>query len=182
MMIEMSGRSPCFHRFAGLIGVAAIALSLILTGCATSRPASPTPQSEAKPETKPEAKPEPKPEAKPETKPAPRPEAKPEPGPGGGQTGEASWYGEPHHGRTTASGEIYDMNQLTAAHRTLPLGTRVLVTNLKNGRAVEVRINDRGPSVEGRIIDLSFAAAKELGAVPSGTIPVRIRVISLPSQ
>jgi len=182
MMIEMSGRSPCFHRFSGLIGVAAIALSLILTGCATLRPASPTPQSEAKPETKPEAKPEPKPEAKPETKPAPRPEAKPESGPGGGQTGEASWYGEPHHGRTTASGESYDMNQLTAAHRTLPLGTRVLVTNLKNGRAVEVRINDRGPSVEGRIIDLSFAAAKELGAVPSGTIPVRIRVISLPSQ
>lgn len=174
MMIEMSGRSPCSHRFSGLIGVAAIALSLILTGCATSRPASPTPPSEAKPETKPEAKPE--------TKPAPRPEAKPEPGPGGGQTGEASWYGEPHHGRTTASGEIYDMNQLTAAHRTLPLGARVLVTNLKNGRAVEVRINDRGPSVEGRIIDLSFAAAKELGAVPSGTIPVRIRVISQPSQ
>ena len=174
MMIEMSGRSPCFHRFSGLIGVAATALSLILTGCATSRPASPTPQSEAKPETKPEAKPE--------TKPAPRPEAKPAPGPGEGQTGEASWYGEPHHGRPTASGEIYDMNQLTAAHRTLPLGTRVLVTNLKNGRAVEVRINDRGPSVEGRIIDLSFAAAKELGAVPSGTIPVRVRVISQPSQ
>jgi rare lipoprotein A len=172
MMIEMSGRSPCFHRFSGLIGVAAIALSLILTGCATSRPASPTPQSEAKPETKPEAKPE--------TKPAPRPEAKPAPGPGEGQTGEASWHGEPHHGRPTASGEIYDMNQLTAAHRTLPLGTRVLVTNLKNGRAVEVRINDRGPSVEGRIIDLSFAAAKELGALPSGTIPVRIRVISPP--
>jgi len=174
MMIEMSGRSPCFHRFSGLIGVAAIALSLILTGCATSRPASPTPQSEVKPETKPEAKPE--------ARPAPRPEAKPEPGPGGGQTGEASWYGEPHHGRPTASGEIYDMYQLTAAHRTLPLGTRVLVTNLKNGRAVEVRINDRGPSVEGRIIDLSFAAAKELGAVPSGTIPVRIRVISQPTQ
>jgi len=174
MMIEMSGRSPCVHRFSSLIGVAAIALSLILTGCVTSRPASPTPQSEAKPETKPEAKPE--------ARPAPRPEAKPEPGPGGGQTGEASWYGEPHHGRPTASGEIYDMYQLTAAHRTLPLGTRVLVTNLKNGRAVEVRINDRGPSVEGRIIDLSFAAAKELGAVPSGTIPVRIRVIAQPAQ
>jgi rare lipoprotein A len=174
MMIELSGRSPCFHRFSGLIGVVAIALSLILTSCATSRPTSPTPQSEVKPETKPEAKPE--------AKPGPRPEAKPAPGPGEGQTGEASWYGEPHHGRTTASGEIYDMNQLTAAHRTLPLGTRVLVTNLKNGRAVEVRINDRGPSVEGRIIDLSFAAAKELGAVPSGTVPVRIRVISQPSQ
>jgi rare lipoprotein A len=178
MMIEMTRRSSSFDGLSGLLGVAAIAVCLVLSGCATSRPPSPTPP----PEAKTEPKPEPKPEAKPETKPAPRPEAKPEPGPGGGQTGEASWYGEPHHGRTTASGEIYDMNQLTAAHRTLPLGTRVLVTNLKNGRAVEVRINDRGPSVEGRIIDLSFAAAKELGAVPSGTIPVRIRVISQPSQ
>jgi rare lipoprotein A len=86
------------------------------------------------------------------------------------------------HGRTTASGETYDMNQLTAAHRTLPLGTKVLVTNLKNGRAVEVRINDRGPSIEGRIIDLSYAAARELGAVSGGTIPVRLRVISQPTQ
>ena len=172
-MIEMTRRSPSFDGLSGLFGVAAIAVCLVLSGCATARPPSPTPPPEAKTEPKPETRPE----AKPETKPAPRPEAKPEPGPGGGQTGEASWYGEPHHGRTTASGAIYDMNQLTAAHRTLPLGTRVLVTNLKNGRAVEVRINDRGPSVEGRIIDLSFAAAKELGAVPSGTIPVRIRVI-----
>lgn len=174
MMLEMNWRPRRFERCSSLIGVAAIAIGLILSGCATSRPASPTPQPAAKPETPPETKPE--------AKPGPTPEAKPTPGPSGGQTGEASWYGEPHHGRTTASGEIYDMNQLTAAHRTLPLGTRVLVTNLKNGRAVEVRINDRGPSVEGRIIDLSFAAAKELGAVPSGTIPVRIRVISQPTQ
>jgi rare lipoprotein A len=173
MMLEMSWRSRRFEGCSSLTGVAAIALCLILSGCATSRPAGPPPQPTAKPETRPEAKPD---------KPGPTPEAKPTPGPSGGQTGEASWYGEPHHGRTTASGEIYDMNKLTAAHRTLPLGTRVLVTNLKNGRAVEVRINDRGPSVDGRIIDLSFAAAKELGAVPSGTIPVRIRVISQPTQ
>ena len=172
MMIAMRRRCPSFDGSSSLIGVAALALSLILSGCATSRPPSPPPQPEAKPEIKPEAKPE----AKPGTK----PEARPEPSPSGEQTGEASWYGEPHNGRTTASGETYDMHQLTAAHRTLPLGTRVLVTNLKNGRAVEVRINDRGPTVDGRIIDLSFAAAKELGAVPSGTIPVRIRVISQP--
>ena len=174
MMLEMSWRSRRFEGCSSLLGVAAIALCLILNGCATGRPPSPAPKPTAKPETKPEAKPE--------AKPGPTPEAKPTPGPSGGQTGEASWYGEPHHGRTTASGETYDMNQLTAAHRTLPMGTRVLVTNLKNGRAVEVRINDRGPSVDGRIIDLSFAAAKELGAVPSGTIPVRIRVISQPTQ
>ena len=174
MMLEMIWRPRRFEGCSSLVGVAAITLCLVLSGCATARPPSPAPQPQAKPETNPEAKPE--------AKPVPTPEAKPAPGPSGGQTGEASWYGEPHHGRTTASGEIYDMNQLTAAHRTLPLGTRVLVTNLKNGRAVEVRINDRGPSVEGRIIDLSYAAAKELGAVPSGTIPVRIRVISQPTQ
>jgi len=173
-MLEMRRRSRRFEGCSSLIGVAAIALCLILSGCATTRSPSPAPQPAAKPQTKPETKPE--------AKPGPTPEPKPAPGPSEGQTGEASWYGEPHHGRTTASGEIYDMNKLTAAHRTLPLGTRVLVTNLKNARAVEVRINDRGPSVEGRIIDLSFAAAKELGAVPSGTIPVRIRVISQPTQ
>jgi rare lipoprotein A len=181
-MIEIKSRPPSLNGFSGLAGVAAIAFSLILSGCATTRPPSPPPPPESKAETKPEAKPETKPEAKPETRPGAKPEVKPEPGSGGGQTGEASWYGEPHHGRTTASGETYDMSQLTAAHRTLPLGTRVLVTNLKNGRAVEVRINDRGPSVEGRIIDLSYAAARELGAVSGGTIPVRLRVISQPTQ
>src|SRR5438128_3674774 len=81
------------------------------------------------------------------------------------QSGPASWYGEPHHGRRTASGETYDMHQLTAAHPTLPFGTRVLVTNLKNDRSVEVRINDRGPHVAGRIIDVSYAAAQKLDAI-----------------
>ena len=96
------------------------------------------------------------------------------------QTGEASWYGECHQGRRTASGEVYDMRRLTAAHSTLPLGTVVLVTNLKNDRSVKVRVNDRGPVVAGRIIDLSYAAATELRAVHDGTIPVRVRVLSSP--
>src|SRR5437762_3762354 len=87
---------------------------------------------------------------------------------GAEETGLASWYGYPHHGRRTASGEIYDMNELTAAHRTLPLGTRLLVTNLANGRSVEVRVNDRGPFVKGRILDLSYAAARTLGAEGTG--------------
>ena len=100
----------------------------------------------------------------------------------GVQTGQASWYGEPHHGRRTASGEIYDMYQLTAAHPTLPFGTRVLVTNLKNERSVEVRINDRGPTASGRIIDLSYAAAQKLGLRFGGTVRVRLRVISTPSR
>ena len=95
----------------------------------------------------------------------------------GKQTGKASWYGDAHHGRKTASGETFDMNALTAAHRTLPLGTRVLVTNLANGRSVDVRINDRGPVVSDRIIDLSFAAARALGGVGAGVFRVRIAVV-----
>lgn len=96
------------------------------------------------------------------------------------QTGEASWYGAAHQGQRTASGEPYDMQRLTAAHLTLPLGTHVLVTNLKNGRSVEVRVNDRGPAIAGRIIDLSYAAARALGAVGDGVVPVRLRVLSVP--
>jgi rare lipoprotein A len=93
------------------------------------------------------------------------------------EVGLASWYGAPHHGRRTASGEVFDMNQLTAAHRTLPFGTRVLVTNRDTGQSAELRINDRGPFVQGRILDVSYAAARLLGAIGPGTIPVRIRVI-----
>ena len=96
------------------------------------------------------------------------------------ERGQASWYGDPYHGRPTASGEIYDMRQLTAAHRTLPLGTRALVTHLGNGRTVEVRINDRGPFVWGRILDLSRAAAERLGGLGAGLFPIRLRVVGLP--
>jgi rare lipoprotein A len=99
---------------------------------------------------------------------------------GGEETGRASWYGHPYHGRRTASGEVYDMADLTAAHRTLPLGTRILVTNLDTGQALEVRINDRGPFVDGRILDLSWGAAHLLGAVGPGVIPVRMRILALP--
>ena len=97
------------------------------------------------------------------------------------QTGIASWYGPGFHGKRTANGEIYDQNALTAAHRSLPLGTQVMVTNLKNGRAIEVRINDRGPFVEERVIDLSLAAAKSIGVYAPGTAPVRIEVLSAPT-
>lgn len=93
------------------------------------------------------------------------------------QTGRASWYGEPHHGRVTANGERFDMHALTAAHPTLPFGTRLRVVNLDNGREVEVRVNDRGPSTPGRILDLSYAAARALDAVAAGVIPVRLTVL-----
>lgn len=102
------------------------------------------------------------------------------PAPGTGratQTGIASWYGPGFHGKPTASGVIYDQHELTAAHQTLPLGTRVIVTNLQNSASMELTINDRGPFAKGRILDLSYAAAQALGAVGPGTIPVRIEVI-----
>jgi len=88
--------------------------------------------------------------------------------------GIASWYGPDFNGKLTASGEVYDMNALTAAHKTLPLGTIVEVKNLENGRTVRLTINDRGPFVRGRIIDLSYRGAKELGVVKKGTARVRV--------
>ncbi len=91
-------------------------------------------------------------------------------------TGVASYYGKKFHGRRTASGERYNMNAMTAAHRTLAFGTRVKVTHLKNGRSVYVRINDRGPFIKGRIIDLSHAAARKLGMVSQGVARVRVVV------
>ena len=100
---------------------------------------------------------------------------------GAEETGAASWYGHPYHGRRTASGEVYDMNDLTAAHRSLPLGTRLVVTNLDTGQSVEVRVNDRGPLVEDRILDLSYAAARVIGADRLGVIPVRLRILALAS-
>jgi rare lipoprotein A (peptidoglycan hydrolase) len=142
--------------YAGRIGAAtALVLTAVLAGCATPRG----------PVT------------------APVPEQRPPAGQVPSvQTGYASWYGKRHHGRETASGEAYNMNALTAAHPSLPLGTRLRVTNLRNGRSVEVRVNDRGPVVDGRVLDLSYAAARDLGAVAPGVIPVRVRVIALPAQ
>ena len=97
--------------------------------------------------------------------------------PEGVEVGVASWYGGEFHGRPTSSREVFDMNDLTAAHRTLPFGTHVLVTNLANDRTVVVRINDRGPFVRGRVIDLSYAAARVLGLVGPGTARVRLEVL-----
>lgn len=92
-------------------------------------------------------------------------------------TGLASWYGEPHHGRRTANGEIFDQEALTAAHPSLPFGTILRVTNLQNGRHVDVRINDRGPVIPGRIVDLSRAAARSVRAIGRGVFRVRLEIV-----
>jgi rare lipoprotein A len=94
------------------------------------------------------------------------------------ERGQASWYGEPFHGRKTASGEVYDMNKISAAHKTLPLHTWVEVRNLENNKVMNVRINDRGPFVRGRIIDLSRSAAQQLGVYNAGLARVHIRAIT----
>ena len=112
------------------------------------------------------------------TPPPPAPSAAPQPG--HTETGMASWYGHPYHGRRAANGEIYDMEKLTAAHRTLPFDTWLRVGNLDNSKTVEVRINDRGPFVEGRIIDLSHAAARAIDMLGPGIARVRLEVIRTP--
>ena len=94
------------------------------------------------------------------------------------EEGKASWYGAPFHGRQASNGEIYDMNKLTAAHRTLPFNTIVRVTNLTNGKSTTVRVTDRGPFVDNRIIDLSYAAAQQIESIGPGVVPVRLDILS----
>ncbi|SEF48008.1 rare lipoprotein A [Halopseudomonas aestusnigri] len=101
---------------------------------------------------------------------------------GATETGQASYYADKFEQRKTANGERYRHDALTAAHRTLPFGTRVQVTNLDNGRSVVVRINDRGPFVRGRVIDLSKSAFTRIGQVSSGLLPVKVVVLSLPPR
>jgi rare lipoprotein A len=96
--------------------------------------------------------------------------------------GIASYYADDFHGRKTSNGETYNMHAFTAAHRTLPFNTKVRVTNLENNRVVEVRINDRGPFIDNRVIDLSLRGAIEIGLIANGTAPVRIEIIELGAQ
>jgi rare lipoprotein A len=96
--------------------------------------------------------------------------------------GIASWYGEECQGNATASGELFDLQALTAAHRELPLGTRIKVTNLRNKKSILLRVNDRGPTIIGRLVDVSRAAAKRLGFLHSGLAPVRVEVVTYPKS
>jgi rare lipoprotein A len=112
--------------------------------------------------------------------PAPKPAAAPAPRVGSTETGVASWYGYPYHGRRAADGEIYDMEKMTAAHRTLPFNTWVRVRNLSNDKSCQVRITDRGPFVDRRIIDLSKAAARSIDMLGPGTAQVELTIIEAP--
>lgn len=145
----------------GVLSLSMAALALALGGCQTPPPpAEPAPIAVAPPSPPPVEPPAPS-----------RYSA----------VGKASWYGTFHHGRKTASGEPFDKEALTAAHRSLPLDTRVRVTNLENGRSVEVVVNDRGPYVRGRLIDLSEAAARRLGFRSDGLTRVRVEELPTPA-
>jgi rare lipoprotein A len=148
--------------------IAAMCVASILAGCAQPTVVPPTP-----PAPPPAAAPAPPPT------PAPPPAPAPEPPPRKGlvERGRVSLYGAEFAGKPTASGEIFDPDALTMAHRTLPFGTRVRVTNVENQRSVEVIVNDRGPAVAGRIADLSLAAARQIGMVASGVIDAILEII-----
>ncbi len=154
--------------FRGCVG--ALVLALLASGCA-QQPAAPSPAPPKAPTPPPAPAPAPAP-----VQPAPPREAPAVPI----EIGRVSLYGVGFAGKTTASGERFDPAALTMAHRTLPFGTRVRVTNLKNHRSVEVRVNDRGPAVPGRIADVSLAAARKLGMTDDGVIEAALEVIELP--
>ena len=157
---------------------------MLVTGCAGRRravsnpPAAPVatpPATEGEAKRSTSSEPQPKPGA---ALPKRR-DSRDNPAPNGYvEEGNASWYGPPFHGRKASNGETYDMNKYTAAHRTLPFNTRVRVTNLETGKSLVVRINDRGPFKDDRIIDLSLAAAKELELIGTGTARVRLEVVA----
>ena len=157
--------------------ILAILLATFLGGCAhhhvSSQPPTQTPPSASQPRTAPGA-------SRPSGAP-PATERQPAVPGEYVEEGVASWYGVPFNGRRTSNGEIYDMHELTAAHRTLPFGAVVRVTNLRNGKQTQVRINDRGPFVADRIIDLSLSAAQAIEMVGPGTAQVRLEIIAGPN-
>jgi len=174
-------------RLPILVGLFALVL---VAGCGprrvtANRPPASSQPSDTSPETvestrrSTDATPAPTP-APPSATPAPKRGKPPQsPAPAGYlEEGNASWYGVPFNGRRASNGEIYDMYKLTAAHRTLPFETMVRVTNLNNGKSTTVRITDRGPFVDNRIIDLSLAAAREIESIGPGVVPVRVEVLT----
>jgi rare lipoprotein A len=167
-----SGRYQTCNSKVGHLAALVCLLAVLVAGCAGRRTVANRPPTPVQPEatSAPSAK------AEPNANSGARPTSD-RPGEPF-EEGKASWYGAPFHGRRASNGEVYDMNKLTAAHRTLPFNTVVRVTNLTNGKSTAVRITDRGPFVDNRIIDLSFAAAKEIESVGPGVVPVRLDILS----
>lgn len=170
--IKLSGRSNA--RWVSLAALVCCA-AMFVTGCGGRQPVASAP-----PVTN--TTPEPAPPPEPTNRPAPSSPAAGVPKPHEGGTvfeeGRASWYGAPFHGRQASNGETYDMYKFTAAHRTLPFNTMVRVTNMTNGKSTTVRITDRGPFVDNRIIDLSYAAAKQIESIGPGVVPVQLEILS----
>jgi rare lipoprotein A len=170
LSIRASGR---WISLAALVCVAAI----FVTGCGGRQPVASAP-----PVTNTTPEPAPQPIPEPSNRPAPSLPAAATPKPHEGGTvfeeGKASWYGAPFHGRQASNGETYDMYKFTAAHRTLPFNTMVRVTNTTNGKSTTVRITDRGPFVDNRIIDLSYAAAKQIESIGPGVVTVQLEILS----
>jgi rare lipoprotein A len=186
-LIGCFSHTPPSRSFLLCVLCALCALCINSSGCASRKPIAdrrrppPAQPAEAPPGTDESAKratevPEKPPTATPSVSRRSKPAPTPAPS-GYAEEGNASWYGVPFHGRRASNGEIYDMYKLTAAHRTLPFETMVRVTNLSNGKSTVVRITDRGPFVDNRIIDLSLAAAREVDSVGAGVVPVRVEVL-----
>ena len=180
-------RSDLFYPLNFLLNFACFSVLALIAGCASRhvtanrQPAPSTASPDTIESTKRSSAGEPAPTpANPPARPSPRSgKSSPSPAPAGYlEEGSASWYGVPFNGRRASNGEIYDMYKLTAAHRTLPFETMVRVTNLNNGKSTTVRITDRGPFVENRIIDLSLAAAREIESIGPGVVPVRVEVLT----
>jgi rare lipoprotein A len=176
----------CHERIGPLsLLIAAMLLPAILVGCGKRQPAShppaqaPAPASSSAPQPQTKLGP---PGSSPRSGPPPASERRPVVPGEYVEEGVASWYGVPFNGRRTSNGEIYDMHEFTAAHRTLPFNAVVRVTNLRNGKQTQVRINDRGPFVADRVIDLSLSAAEAIEMVGPGTAQVRLEVIAGPSS
>jgi rare lipoprotein A len=172
-------RQPCYKKFALLrLGAATLLALIATTGCGNrttvARQPAPAPQP-----LPPSGVPVPQPS--PPSGPPPPNERQPAIPGVYSEEGVASWYGDPFNGHRTSNGEIYDMHLFTAAHRTLPFNAMIRVTNLSNGMQTDVRINDRGPFVANRVIDLSLSAAQAIGMVGPGTASVRLEMVSGPS-
>jgi rare lipoprotein A len=183
VMVERAVEIPSLQLSGRLLGrwltlsLAALlcCVAIFVTGCGGRQPvAAAPPVTNTTPEPAPPAEPGNRPAASSPAAAAPKPHE------GGNvyEEGKASWYGAPFHGRQASNGETYDMYKFTAAHRTLPFNTMVRVTNMTNGKSTTVRITDRGPFVDNRIIDLSYAAAKQIESIGPGVVTVQLEILS----